>query len=80
MLQATIMADRWGTQNLGTLQGLFAAPLTAVTAVAPAAGPVLAAWLGTYTSMAYAMTAAAATAAILAAAGGVRRLRPSRIS
>ena len=79
LLQATIMADRWGTQNLGTLQGLFAAPLTAVTAVAPAAGPVLAAWLGTYTSMAYAMTAAAATAAILAAAGGIRRLRPSRI-
>lgn len=80
LLQATIMADRWGTQNLGTLQGLFAAPLTAVTAVAPAAGPVLAAWLGTYTSMAYAMTAAAATAAILAAAGGVRQLRPSRTS
>ncbi len=39
LLQATIVADRWGTQNLGTLQGLFAAPLTAVTAVAPAAGP-----------------------------------------
>ncbi|CAH0197978.1 putative L-galactonate transporter [Arthrobacter sp. Bi26] len=34
LLQATIVADRWGTQNLGTLQGLFAAPLTAVTAVA----------------------------------------------
>ena len=79
LLQATIVADRWGTQNLGTLQGLFAAPLTAVTAVAPAAGPVLAAWLGTYTGMAYAMTAAAATAAILAAAGGVRKLRPSTI-
>lgn len=79
LLQATIVADRWGTQNLGTLQGLFAAPLTAVTAVAPAAGPLLAAWLGTYTGMAYAMAAAAATAAVLAAAGSVRKLRPSTI-
>jgi MFS family permease len=80
LLQATIVADRWGTQNLGTLQGLFAAPLTAVTAIAPAAGPLLAAGLGTYTLMAYAMTAAAATAAILAAAGSVLGLRTSTIS
>lgn len=75
LLQATIVGDRWGTQDLGTLQGLFAAPLTAVTALAPATGPVLAAWLGTYTGMAYAMAAAAGAAALLAAAVGARSLR-----
>lgn len=66
LLQATIVADQWGSQNLGTLQGLFTAPLTAVTALAPAAGPAIAIWLGTYTAMAYAMAAAAGTAAVTA--------------
>lgn len=66
LLQATIVGDRWGSQSLGALQGSFAAPLTAVTALAPAAGPLLAAWLGTYTAMAYAMAAATGTAALIA--------------
>ncbi|WP_254678958.1 hypothetical protein [Arthrobacter sp. 24S4-2] len=60
LLQATIVADRWGTTSLGSLQGTFAA-------IAPAAGPAVAAWLGTYTNMAYVMAAAAATAAVIAA-------------
>ncbi|MET4097002.1 MFS transporter [Arthrobacter sp. UYCu712] len=66
LLQATIVGDRWGSRNLGTLQGIFAAPLTAVTAIAPALGPAIAAWLGTYTAMAYAMAVATGTAAFLA--------------
>ncbi|WP_445154517.1 MFS transporter [Arthrobacter sp. Hor0625] len=74
LLQATVVADRWGMHGLGTLQGIFAAPLTAVTAIAPAAGPLLAAWLGTYTGMSYAMAAAAGAAAVLAAAS--LRTRP----
>ncbi|BCW71388.1 MFS transporter [Arthrobacter sp. NicSoilB8] len=68
LLQATLVGDRWGSRELGTLHGIFVAPLTAATAVAPAAGPLLAAWLGTYTAMAFAMTIAAATAAVLAMA------------
>lgn len=76
LLQATVVADRWGTQHLGTLQGLFAAPLTAVTAIAPAAGPALAAWLGSYTNMAYATAAATGTAAVIAV---VASRRPRRI-
>ncbi len=75
LLQATIVGDRWGTRNLGTLQGHFAAPLTAVAAVAPAAGPLLAGWLGTYTGMSYAMAAAAFTAALLAAAMSLQAFR-----
>jgi predicted MFS family arabinose efflux permease len=66
LLQATVVADRWGARNLGTLQGSFAAPLTAVTAVAPAAGPAAAVWLGSYTGMTYAMAGVAAAAALMA--------------
>jgi len=67
LLQATIVADRWGSTRLGTLQGIFAAPLTAVTAMAPAAGPLAAAWFGSYTNMSYAMAAATGVAAAIAA-------------
>lgn len=77
LLQATIVADRWGTTSLGTLQGTFAAPLTTVTALAPAAGPAIAAWLGTYTAMAYAMAAATGTAAAIAVVTS-RRTREMR--
>lgn len=66
LLQATVVADRWGANSLGALQGTFAAPLTAVTALAPAAGPAMAAWLGSFTSMAYAMAAATGLAALIA--------------
>ncbi|KRE47594.1 MFS transporter [Arthrobacter sp. Soil736] len=68
LLQATIVADRWGTNSLGILQGTFAPPLTAVTALAPAAGPAVAAWLGSFTAMAYAMAAATGIAALIAVA------------
>lgn len=74
LLQATIVADRWGTTSLGTLQGIFAAPLTIITALSPAAGPALAAWLGSFTAMAYAMAAASGSALLLTAAS--RRRSP----
>ncbi|MEO5316772.1 MFS transporter [Pseudarthrobacter sp. CC12] len=73
LLQATIVGDRWGSQNLGTLQGIFSAPLTAVTALAPAVGPTVATWLGSYTAMAYAAAAATGTAAFIAAAARLSR-------
>ncbi len=55
LLQATAVSDRWGTRNFGALQGVFAAPVTVVGAVAPAAGPALASVLGGYSAMALAM-------------------------
>ncbi|CAI3799923.1 MFS transporter [Pseudarthrobacter sp. MM222] len=73
LLQATIVGDRWATSSIGTLQGIFAAPLTIVTALAPAAGPVIAAWLGSYTAMAYAMAAATGLAALTAFAVNLNR-------
>jgi MFS family permease len=72
LLQATIVGDRWGTTGLGTLQGIFAAPLTIVTALAPAAGPLIAAWFGSFTAMAYAMAAATGIALLITTAKQVR--------
>ncbi|MHA7274098.1 MFS transporter [Arthrobacter sp. TMT4-20] len=67
LLQATAVADRWGTSNFGAVQGVFVAPVTAVGALAPAAGPLLAGILGGYPAMAVAM-AGVATLGVLAAA------------
>jgi MFS family permease len=41
LVQASIVVDRWGTERLGQLSGVFAVPVTGATAVAPALG----AWL-----------------------------------
>lgn len=67
LLQATAVADRWGTENFGAVQGVFVAPVTAVGALAPAAGPLLAGLLGGYPAMAMVM-AGVATLGVLAAA------------
>ncbi|MGH3343548.1 MAG: MFS transporter [Carbonactinosporaceae bacterium] len=64
LLQATAVADRWGTRNYGTLSGVFAAPITAAIALAPWAGAALAAVLGSHPAMftAFAVLALAASA------------------
>jgi MFS family permease len=41
LVQASTVVDRWGTERLGQLSGVFAVPITGATAVAPALG----AWL-----------------------------------
>lgn len=65
LLQATAVSDRWGTRNFGTLNGIFSAPMTAVTALAPVSGPVLAGLLGGYPAMALAMAGLLTAAALL---------------
>lgn len=66
LLQATAVADRWGTGSFGSLHGVFAAPMTVMGAVAPAAGPALASLMGGYSGMA-AVMAVLATAGVLTA-------------
>ena len=44
LVQASAVADRWGTRNYGSINGVFAAPITAVTALGPALGPVVGGW------------------------------------
>lgn len=38
LIQATAVADRWGTRGFGTINGVFSAPLLAASALAPAVG------------------------------------------
>jgi MFS family permease len=69
LLQATLVADVWGTESYGTLSGWFAAPITAAAALAPWAGTALAGTLGGYPAMLWVLTALAfsATATVMVA-------------
>ncbi|MFD0853172.1 MFS transporter, partial [Actinomadura adrarensis] len=66
LLLATAVADRWGTTNLGHLNGVLNAPVTALTALAPGAGSLMAeltdSYPATYTLLALLTLAAATTA------------------
>lgn len=66
LLQATAVADRWGTTSFGTVHGVFIAPVTVMAALAPATGPFLAAQLGSYSAMALAGAGLAAIAVAVA--------------
>ncbi|MDN6135011.1 MAG: MFS transporter [Brevibacterium sp.] len=65
LLQATAVADRWGTTNFGAINGVFVAPITVGTALAPAAGPALAGVVGGYPMMAIVKAALLTGATVL---------------
>ena len=67
LLQATAVSDRWGTKNFGAINGVFVAPITVGTALAPAAGPALAGLVGGYPLMAIVMAGLLTAATALAA-------------
>ena len=80
LLQATAVADRWGTAHYGTLSGFFAAPITVATALAPWVGTALAEAIGSYAG-AFGLLAAVVVAAVaLAWWGGhtVADIQPAR--
>ncbi len=66
LVQGSAVADRWGTRNYGSINGVFAAPITAVSALGPALGPVVAVGLGGYAAMALVMAGVAVVAVISA--------------
>jgi len=66
LVQASAVADRWGTRNYGSINGVFAAPITIVTALTPAIGAVVAAGVDSYAVLALIMAAVALLAAGLA--------------
>ena len=72
LLQATVVADRWGTARYATLAGFFSAPITAATALAPWAGTALAEATGSYPAAFLLLAALIALAAGAAAAAGPR--------
>jgi MFS family permease len=73
LLQATVVADRWGVARYGTLSGLFSAPITAASALAPWGGTALAELTGSYPTMFWLLAALVVVAVALAAAGGRAR-------
>jgi predicted MFS family arabinose efflux permease len=72
LLQATVVADRWGTARYGALSGWFSAPITAATALAPWGGTALAETLGGYPAMLWLLAGLVALAVGAAALGGRR--------
>lgn len=73
LLQATAVADRWGTESFGRVNGVFTAPITAVVAMAPGAGSLVAELSGGYPT-GYTLLALVT----LAAAGALFATDPSR--
>jgi MFS family permease len=66
LVQASAVADRWGTRNYGAINGTFAAPITIASALAPAIGPAVAVGAGSFAAMVAVMAGAAVVAAVTA--------------
>ncbi|MFF2489015.1 MFS transporter [Microbacterium sp. NPDC058062] len=66
LVQASAVADRWGVHSYGKLNGVLAAPVTALTALAPGLAALMAGAVGSYASMAFAMAAVCALGGALA--------------
>ncbi|MCR8670046.1 MFS transporter [Agrococcus sp. HG114] len=66
LVQGSAVVERWGAASYGALNGVFAAPITAVAALGPALGPVLALGTGSYAGMALIAAGVAAAAAVVA--------------
>lgn len=66
LVKASSVADRWGTRDYGALNGVFAAPVTIVGALAPVLGTVVAGAAGSFAAMALIMAGVAALGALLA--------------
>ncbi len=66
LLQATAVADRWGTTHYGRLNALLQAPLTITVALAPWAGAAIASGIGGYSPTFLVLAAVTVAAAVLA--------------
>jgi MFS family permease len=66
LVQASAVADRWGARAYGRLNGVLAAPVSALTALAPGAAAVIATAEGSYQAMAYTMAAVCLVGGVLA--------------
>jgi predicted MFS family arabinose efflux permease len=68
LIQATAVSDRWGTRAFGTVNGIFLAPVTIATALAPGTGAILTRWLGTPRIAFFLLAGLAAAGSVLALA------------
>lgn len=70
LLQATVVADRWGVANYASLAGVFAAPITLAVALSPWTATTLAHATGSYPVMFGLLVALALLSAATAALAG----------
>jgi di/tricarboxylate transporter len=70
LLEATIVSDHWGSARYASLNGVFNAPLTAATALAPSIGAALVPLIGGYPAMFGLLAAAGVVGAVLTATAG----------
>ncbi|WP_345802209.1 MFS transporter [Microbacterium sp. AZCO] len=66
LVQASAVSDRWGTTGYGRLNGTLAAPVAALTALAPGTAATVATTLGSYQAMGLLMAAVCLTGGLLA--------------
>lgn len=65
LVQASAIADRWGSRSYGRLNGMLAGPVSALTALAPGAAATLAVSLGSYSAMGFVMAAVCAAGGLV---------------
>ncbi len=65
LVQASAIADRWGSHSYGRLNGMLAGPVSALTALAPGAAATSAAVLGSYAAMGFVMAGVCAVGGLL---------------
>ena len=65
LLQATAVSDRWGTRAFGRINGVFAAPITALVALAPGGGALVADLAGGYPAGYVALASATVAGALV---------------
>ncbi|MFA6300412.1 MAG: MFS transporter [Nocardioides sp.] len=65
LLQATAVADRWGTASYGARNGVLSGAVVTASALSPWGGALLAAWLGSYQSAFLVLALVALAAAAL---------------
>lgn len=65
LVQASAVSDRSGSRSYGRLNGVLSAPVSALTALAPAAAALLATALGSYEAMTLVMAGVCAIGGLL---------------
>lgn len=65
LLQATAVADRWGTASYGARNGVLSGAVVTASALSPWGGALLAAWLGSYQSAFLVLALVAVAAGVL---------------
>jgi MFS family permease len=70
LLEATLVADHWGAARYASINGVFNAPLTAASALAPTVGAAVAVGVGGYPALFVILAGVGGVSAVLSAFAG----------